>query len=539
MAEIDGVVQEWIDEDLERRPVAASELGVPGHDGELGDFSSAGFEDRAAQDRRWAARLDGLIAGGVGPDQQIDLTLLLSELAGRAVLQEWQDWRRDPSIYLNPCTGGVHSLFQHRLRPETELTAAAVARLHQVPGVVAAAQANLDPSVAPALLVRRGRDAAHAGAVYFRDLLPGSVDDPQLKADLASAGAGAAAALDDLAVHLDGLAERARGEWALGENRYSALLRQREMLGYGAAELHARGLVAWDDLDAEMTELASRVDPGGGGWRQVVESLSAEHPDTPEAMRAAYERSCRDARAFLVERNLVTLPDGERCLVEPSPLFQRPLLAVASYSSPPAFSTSRTGTFYVPYPPEGTSAEQLQERLADNSFHSIPTTSVHEAYPGHHWQLTWANSTPRPLRKVIWTSYFVEGWALYAEKMMREQGFFGDPRQELCHLGGRIFRAARVVVDTALHTGDMTVEDAVTFMATKAGLTDAVARAEVERYCSWPTQAPSYLTGSLEIERMRDRWFEERRGDLRQFHDTIAAAPGMPLALTERACFGA
>ena len=141
----------------------------------------------------------------------------------------------------------------------------------------------------------------------------------------------------------------------------------------------------------------------------------------------------------------------------------------------------------------------------------------------------------RPVRRVFTTSYFTEGWALYAERMMREQGFFTDPRHDLCHLDARIFRAARIVVDTSLHIGDMTFEEAVEFMRTKASLTEPTARAEVARYCAWPTQAASYLTGSLEIEGIRDRWLGERRGGLREFHDRLAGSGALPPALAEQA----
>ena len=87
--------------------------------------------------------------------------------------------------------------------------------------------------------------------------------------------------------------------------------------------------------------------------------------------------------------------------------------------------------------------------------------------------------------------------------MMREQGYFAERRAELGQLNARIFRAARIVVDTGLHIGDLGVDEAVAYMETNAGLPEPVARAEVSRYCAWPTQAPSYLTGSLEIERIR------------------------------------
>ena len=133
---------------------------------------------------------------------------------------------------------------------------------------------------------------------------------------------------------------------------------------------------------------------------------------------------------------------------------------------------------------------------------------------------------------------YIEGWGLYAEHVMREQGFFTDPRQEMSQVEATIFRAARIIVDTSLHIGDMSFDEAVDFMRTKANLPEPTARAEVARYCAWPTQASAYLTGSVEIERLRRRWFEDDRGDLREFHDAIARVGCMPVALHERALFG-
>jgi uncharacterized protein (DUF885 family) len=120
---------------------------------------------------------------------------------------------------------------------------------------------------------------------------------------------------------------------------------------------------------------------------------------------------------------------------------------------------------------------------------------------------------------------------------MREQGFFRTPEQELCQRDMRLFRAARIVVDTSLHLGEMTVEEAVEHMSTKASLSPETARAEVLRYCAWPTQAASYLTGALEIARMRDRWLTEGRGGLRDFHDAAAGSGRLPVSLVERTLF--
>jgi uncharacterized protein (DUF885 family) len=252
-------------------------------------------------------------------------------------------------------------------------------------------------------------------------------------------------------------------------------------------------------------------------------------------MLQTYADWTQKARQFLKDRDLVTLPPGEECSVEPSPLFQRPVSAVASYNSPPPFSPSMRGHFFVPFPPDGASEQEVQQRLENNSYPSIPTTAVHEAYPGHHWQLVTSKSNPSPIRKTFRTPYFSEGWGLYSERVMREQGFFTDPRQEMCQFEATLFRAARIIVDTSLHIGDMTFDEAVEFMRTRANLPEPTARAEVARYCAWPTQASAYLTGCLEILRIRQRFMDETGGSLKAFHNRLAQSGALPVALAEQA----
>lgn len=534
MTDVDALLDEWLAETLAEHPVRATALGITGYDDQLGDFSAAGFERRAASNRRWAERLGDLALDEASLDQHIDVGLVRSVLAGEAVMEDWANWRRDPATYLGPCLGGVFSLFLHGVLPEADAATAAAARLRSFGEVLHDAAANLDPALVSDVILQRGLGQCRAGIAYCRDLIAEEVADPALRAQVADAGESAAAALESFAAHLSDLRSSASGEWAIGEERYSALLRDKELLGYGTAELSRRGADALASLEAEADDLARGIDRDAVGWQQVFDALAGDRPATADQMLAGYSRWTGAARQFLVDRALVTIPDGERCLVEPSPVFQRPVLAVASYNGPPPFTASMTGHFFVPYPPEGTTGDDLAKRLADNNHHSMASISVHEAYPGHHWHFAWMKANPRSVRKALWTSYFVEGWALYSEQMMRQQGFFVDPRQELCHVQARLFRAARIVVDTGIHSGEMAFDEAVTFMVERAGLTEPVARAEVGRYCAWPTQASSYLTGAIEIERMAGDWCG-RGGDLRGFHDTIAGSGGLPIGLAERA----
>ena len=476
----------------------------------------------------------------LSPAERIDRDLLVSVLRGRELVEPLEMWRRQPATYLNPGLNGVFALFLHRLRPEKDLAAAAATRLLQVPRNIESGIANLDLARTPRVYLDRGIGQAQAASDYARRLVPAEVKEAASRERLAAAGAVAADAFDAFARHLESHRDDAKGDHAIGEDLYTTLLREKELLPFGARELRERGREQWDLLSAEADRLAKEID--GGTWQKTCERLNKIHAPTPEGMREEYAEWTERARSFLRDTGLVTLPAGERCSVEPSPPFQRPILAVASYQRPPAFQDTLHGHFFVPYPPEGTTAEDVQKRLEGNCSAGIPTTAVHEAYPGHHWHLVMAKSNPSPARRIFGTSYFSEGWALYAERVMREQGFFTDPKHLLYQYEATIFRAARIVVDTSLHMGEMTFDDAVKFMEEKGNLTEPNARAEVGRYCSWPTQASSYLTGMLEIVDIRTRWLAMRgasdRPALRVFHDAITSAGMLPTTLAERAITG-
>lgn len=533
-----ALCREFLAEEYDAAPVAASALGLTGYDDRLDDLSEGAFLERRRRQAAWLGRLRAVSPDDLDADDRIDRDLLIAMLAGRAVMAEWEPWRRQPELYVAPVLHGVFNLFLHRLRPEPELVRAAVARLRAAPDALAHGRANLAPELVAPVLVDRALGQARAGAHYLRELLPAEAGDPATRAALAEAGAAAGVALEAFAAFLETLRTRATGSFALGEARYTRLLRERELLPVDAAGLRERGWQEYRRLAAELGDLARRI-AGTGDWPALLRELNRDHPETPEAMQEAYAEWTERARAFLRDRALVTLPEGEECLVEPSPPFQRPVLAVASYAGPPPFSPLLRGHFFVPFPPDGAPAEEVRQRLENNCHPGIPTTAVHEAYPGHHWHLVTLKGHPSAVRRTFRTPYFVEGWALYAERMMREEGFFTELRQELYQVEAMLFRAARIVVDTSLHAGAMSLEDAARFMTERANLTPATARAEVARYAAWPTQASAYLVGCLEILAMRERYLAgahaSRAVALRAFHDRLAGSGGLPLPLAERA----
>jgi uncharacterized protein (DUF885 family) len=531
----DALAEQLVNDQLQAEPVLGTNLGLTEYDALLPDRSAEGIQARERAEDAWLERFAGLADSDLTHEERVDRDLVVMVLRGRAVRRDWLDWRRSPDWYASAVLQGAHLLLLYRLRPDNELAEALTARLQAAPRLLAQGLNNLDPELVAPELLPRAIAMVRAGAAYVRGIgaeLPDLAEHDRTA--LTAAAAQAATALTDYAERLDAMAELATGDWAIGEQRYDGLLRYAEGLGYGTRELRERGLAAYDQLAADLAERTKQL-RGHDDWRAVMAELNADHPETPQEMLVGYREATEAARAFCVDRDLVTLPEGEHCRVEPAVPFVRALVAVAHYQAPPPFSVSRVGTFFVPFPPDGATAEEVAQRLATNSRAGRWSITAHEAYPGHHWHLAHlAANQPRPLRYVFSSTYFTEGWGLYVEEMMKEQGFFTDPYRELCQVASRLFRAARIVVDTSLHLGEMSIDEACRFMVERAALTEGTARAEVLRYCAWPTQAASYLTGAIEIQRMRDEWLHRAIGSLKDFHDTVAGTGRLPISLVER-----
>src|SRR5207247_8784309 len=169
---------------------------------------------------------------------------------------------------------------------------------------------------------------------YARELVPKEVKDPMLRQKVAEAGATAAGAFEDFAGFLETNRARASGDYAIGEELYTSRLPGKELLPFGTRELQGRGREQYDLLANEANKIAAQID-GGGTWTEVCERLNRVHAPTPDAMRAEYEEWTERARSFLADTGLVTLPPGERCTVEPSAHYQRPIQAVVSCVQPP------------------------------------------------------------------------------------------------------------------------------------------------------------------------------------------------------------
>ena len=385
-----------------------------------------------------------------------------ARLANEVALESLESWRWDPNVYLD---NGIFALYLHSNREEADAAAATVARLRAIPGRLADAERQLEPErLVGQLLAERVIPLVLAQASFLRDGLPAFVADPEHRRRVAEAAEPAAQAYETFAAFLEASRSRSGGSFVFGEERYDTVLSVGEGLPFGARTLREIGERNMASIEAAMDECARRIDPASDR-HAVLARLQDAHPESMEAMLAAYRVATAEARQFVLDRDLVTLPEGEECEVEPSPPFMRPSVPVAFYFSPPSLGRAAPGRFNVPFTADGATAEEQTDRLRSNANYSIPTISVHEAYPGHHLHFAVATRTSL-LRQILTSTYLIEGWGLYSEQMVSDAGYYDDPAEQLGQLDARHFRAARIVVDTSLHLGEMTFDEAVEFMHT-------------------------------------------------------------------------
>ncbi|MBL8977459.1 MAG: DUF885 domain-containing protein [Gemmatimonadetes bacterium] len=506
-------------------PAAATGQGVTSEDSRLADYSVERMREHLVAFKAMAVAVEQLEVED--PQEEIDRTAFLDEV--RVTISRFEQERphiHDPSFWLGHLYGAFQALLRRRNGATQDRARALLGRLRATPAFLRAAQETLKEP--PRIFLDTAGMLADTGPRLFAEVAATIRDaDPDLAGpaeDALSAAEGAitrfALALrSELRAHHDDLS------FAIGEDQFNRRLHHEHALRPGAPELYRYGLRLAEEVGAEVQALARQIDPRVP-WPTLVERLrlqSTVGPDVVGAFRDMTER----ARQFLLARDLVTLPPQPLEVVE-TPPFLRPLMPFAAYSPPAAFGDYRTGTFYVTSPEPGQRATP-----GACSLHEIGSTVVHEAWPGHHLQMSVARNSVSEVRRVSWTPITVEGWALYCEELMAEQGFFASVEERLFQRLHLLWRAIRIVLDVGLHTRGMTPDQAVDLLVDRVAMDRAKAQAEVSRYCAWPTYQLSYAVGRREFLHLRDAWRASAgpAASLREFHDTVLAYGGLPVSL--------
>jgi uncharacterized protein (DUF885 family) len=532
-ARFDELVQSYYRSWFRFHPEAAVEIGVAGY----AHLLTPGPEERRGPlvclNDELRVAIEELDVNALDADRRLDHRVLSGAIQiENQYLLDLEPRRPDPRRWLP-----VNAIYQLTIRSVEDPGGALAARLEAVPSHLKSAEPSLTQAATrvPRRWATATATAARRGADFVAALPAHPVVGPLVQsAPRAAAVTHAAEALRNFADFLErDIAGVAAGEFACGPEYFELLLRQRHFLDVKPDALHAFGERLFEHTRAEL-EAACAEQFGRRDYLAIIREIQRRHPPL-ERLLATYAERMRAAREFVAARGLVTMPEPERLDVVATPEFMRHEVPFAAYSEPAANDPDQVGRYYVTPP-------ATAEQLAEHDEVGLAHTCVHEAYPGHHLQFVTANRSPaaRSLPRLLNASAsFYEGWALYSEQLMHEQGFLSAPESRIVLLRDRLWRALRVMLDVELHTRGLTFEAAADRMVAALGFPRDHAEADLAWYIRSPTVPLGYATGWALLNAARDRLVGgETDLSLRAFHDRLLAVGSVAMPLVIERAFG-
>lgn len=522
----------------EAHPPFAVWLGFHEYDGRLPDLSRRGLEARLADLRRFLAELDGIDPADLDEASWLDYQILRHEVAFEAfVLEDWRRLERDPIPYIE--TLDVSNYILRNYAPLEVRVRALISHLRGFPAVLAAMRENLTHPARPAVgvAVRIGRGLAS----FLQDDLPQAVaalEDRALRAELDEAVRDAVREVEAAVSWLENdLAPRATDDFALGPERFARMLALSEGVDLPLDRLRE---VAEADLTRNREaylETAARLGGPGRSLQEVIAEGKRRHP-TPEDLIPTVRRLVDDLRQTVLARGIVSVPYDENCIVAETPPFLRYAFAMM-YDVGPFEPVAREAYYYVTPPERDWPPEKVEEWMTAFTYHSLWSTCVHEAWPGHYLHGLHTRNAPTSLSKAFASYGFIEGWAHYCEQMMLETVCPDDLWARLGQLSDALLRNVRFVCALGLHTGGMTVEEATRRFIEDAFMEPAPAEEEAVRG-TYDPQYLNYTLGKLMVLKLRDdvRKREGANFDLRRFHDRFLAYGTPPIPVVRRLMLG-
>ena len=519
------------------RPSEGTAAGLHEYDTRLEDPSRPHVEQRIVELKDQLGRLQAFDRARLAFDEAIDAEVLDGQIRAELLdLETLRVWERNPMLYAGLPGLAVDRLMKRGFAPPAERLRSVIARERSIPAVHAAARANVTdpPKEFTDLAIRMTRGSVgffeRSVAAWARGAAGA---DEALRTEFEAVNARVVQSTRDFLAWLEtDLKPHSHGPYAIGPEHFLAKLRYEEQVELPLPELLARGEARLQRDYEAFVQTAARIDPKRTP-AEVMKSLSDDHPSA-EDLVPSVRRSVEAARRFVAEKGIVTIPSEVRPRIEETPPYARSG-SFASMDTPGAYETKATEAFYyvTPVEPDWDPAHR-EEHLRLYNPPVVAMINVHEAFPGHFLQFLYVQRFPTKIRKLLYCSTNVEGWAHYCEEMMVDQGFGGDdPRFRLAQLQAALLRDCRYVVGIRLHTQGMSVEDGAKVFEQKAFQEPANAYEEARRGAYNPTYL-SYTFGKLQIQDLRDEYRARTGRSLRDFHDAFVAQGGLPLPLVRR-----
>lgn len=542
VAEQNALFEEQYETDLRNFPERATAFGDYRYNDRLNDFSLEAIAQRHKMDEDFLRRLEAIPTTGLSDQDQLSHDLLV-----RALQQRITDFNlKEYEMPINQ-QNGIHTSLAD-LPQAVPLDSVKhyedyVSRLHQIPRalnqVTDVLRAGMKDKLMPVRFLAEKIPAQCEGIIAADPFLrptrkyPADIsaeDQKRLTREITDAvNTEVLPAYRKFAEFIktdyapQGRTTLSITSLADGQRRYENDIYARTTTHLSADEIHQIGLREIDRIEAEMTAIAKKE-----GFADL-ESFRASLKTNPKYKPASAEQILDDFRHYIAQME-PKLPQ----------LFGQLPQSPVTVEAIPEFQAA-AATHYMTGTPDGKRPGRVvvaTSHFADRSLIDDEAVAYHEGVPGHHMQLSiqqQLQGLPKFRLHGLGFNAYIEGWALYAEQLGKEVGFYQDPVSDYGRLSSELFRAVRLVVDTGIHAKGWSRDQVVEFMRKSGAVDEPTIQSETDRYISWPAQALSYKLGQLKIRELRDRAQKELgpKFDIRKFHDEILDGGTLPLDLLE------
>ncbi len=537
------IAHDYVEQYLRANPEQATELGDHRFDGELTDYSSEAQAKNLATQKEFRDKLNAIEGSQLTGANNVDFRILKENIDYEIFRgEELKESVWDPLVYMQSLANSLYLLVARDFAPAEQRIASLRQRIEKIPGVIAQAKANLQhtPRIHTETAIEQTQGAIN---LVRTDLTPLLDQAPQLKKDLAPLQDKTAAALEDYKKWLQkDLLPRSDGNFRLGAQKY------RKKLHFAlASDLSMEEIMKRARTDLQQTQTAiyetalplyKKYFPNADEKTladkhkvtvAVLDKLAEQHPNDGTVVDFA-KTVVAEATAFVKQHDLVTIPNVPLDVIA-MPEFKRGVAIAYCDAAGPLEKNGKT-FFAVAPTPKDWSKERKESFFREYNNYMIRDLTVHEAMPGHYLQLAHANEfhAPTLVRAIFQSGTFIEGWAVYCEQMMAEQGY-GGPEVKMQQLKMRLRAIANAILDQSIHAGNMTEQEAMDLMMKQTFQQEGEAVAKWKRARLTSAQLSTYFVGVTEHLDLRAAEQKKLGSDfnLKKYNDQVIAYGSPPV----------
>jgi uncharacterized protein (DUF885 family) len=537
-AQADALVNDFVYGSLALAPVTATLAGYHVHKGVRldslwDDYSQAGIARARDFNTGLSQRLDSLRGAAIDAERQTDLDIVRDSVGLNLLdLDHIQDFRHNPTVYVELIGNGLYNLYVLNSAPEEQRFGYIIKRLQRLPMLVSQARANLLDS--PEVWNRVAREENN-GNIELIDKTLRAATPAALRAAYSTAAAPALTSLREFNDYLAKTLSQKTSDWRLGADNYRQKCGFYLHTGKTPAELLA---VAEHDLIATRAEIARIAAPHSP--EEALADVASQHA-TPATYMDEVRKTLAQSTAFVRKKDLLTLADNSNLAVIDTPVFMRGVYAVGGFNAAPALEPQLGAYYWVTPIPSDWPQSRIDSKLREYNHYTLHQLTVHEAMPGHYVQAEYANRIQplarRVLRNIWGNNAYIEGWAVYAQQMMTDEGYLdNDPKMRLALLKQVLRGEANTILDIRLQTMGMTDQQALDLMIKQTYQEREEATAKLQRAQLSSCQLAVYYAGSQGWNEVRAHYRARHPQDysLKKFHEAALNEGAVPLATLDR-----